>query len=382
MTAEGNLDRERIQQIKQREDAAFVPAGPARPSCGRGRRRRCRTASRCRGSGRPTTTRRCSSPRARARGSATSTATSTRTSTSRTCRCSAATRRSRSSRPCRDAWRAGTQFLLPNEDALWVAEELGRRYGLPKWQFTLSATQANTEAIRVARALTGRDKVLFFDGKYHGHFDEALVDLQDGAARPRGGRPAARRHLQDEDRAVQRPRGASRRPGAARRRDRDHRAGDDEQRRPAAAGARVPRRAPGDHARDRHPARLRRDAHAGRRARRADADVVLEPDVVTIGKSIAGGDPARRVRHDRGGRRRLQRPDGRFDERTPSRPAARCSATRSRWPPRGPRWARSSPTTRTRTRTRWARGSPTASRRRSATPACRGPRTGSGPARA
>jgi glutamate-1-semialdehyde 2,1-aminomutase len=74
----------------------------------------------------------------------------------------------------------GSQFLLPNEDGIWVAEELSRRYGLPKWQFTLSATHANTEAIRVARALTGRDKVLFFDGKYHGHFDEALVDLRDG----------------------------------------------------------------------------------------------------------------------------------------------------------------------------------------------------------
>ena len=81
----------------------------------------------------------------------------------------------------------GTQFLLPGEDALWVAEELGRRYGLPKWQFTLAASQANTEAIRVARALTGRDKVLFFDGKYHGHFNEALVDLQDGVLVPEEG---------------------------------------------------------------------------------------------------------------------------------------------------------------------------------------------------
>ena len=81
----------------------------------------------------------------------------------------------------------GTQFLLPNEDAPWVAEELGRRYGLPKWQFTLSATHANTEAIRIARTLTGRDTVLFFDGKYHGHFDEALVDLQDGKLVPEEG---------------------------------------------------------------------------------------------------------------------------------------------------------------------------------------------------
>jgi glutamate-1-semialdehyde 2,1-aminomutase len=66
--------------------------------------------------------------------------------------------------------------MLPNEDAQWVAEELGRRYRLPKWQFTLSATAANTEAIRTARTLTGRDRVLFFDGKYHGHFDDVLVE--------------------------------------------------------------------------------------------------------------------------------------------------------------------------------------------------------------
>ncbi|MEO8292957.1 MAG: transaminase [Actinomycetota bacterium] len=70
----------------------------------------------------------------------------------------------------------GAQFLLPSEDALWVAEELARRYRLPKWQFTLSATAANTEIIRTARALTGRQKVLFFEGKYHGHFDDVLVE--------------------------------------------------------------------------------------------------------------------------------------------------------------------------------------------------------------
>ena len=79
---------------------------------------------------------------------------------------------------------AGSQFLLPTEDAVWVAAELGRRYLLPKWQFTLSATGANTEAIRVARALTGRDLVLVFDGKYHGHLDETLVELEDGRLVP------------------------------------------------------------------------------------------------------------------------------------------------------------------------------------------------------
>jgi glutamate-1-semialdehyde 2,1-aminomutase len=78
----------------------------------------------------------------------------------------------------------GNQFLLPTEDSIWVAEELSRRWGLPKWQFTLSASQANTELIRVARVATGRPKVLMFDGKYHGHFDQALVALEDGREVP------------------------------------------------------------------------------------------------------------------------------------------------------------------------------------------------------
>ncbi len=79
---------------------------------------------------------------------------------------------------------AGSQFMLPSEDSIWVARELGRRYGLPLWQFTLAATNANTEVIRVARTVTGRQSVLFFDGKYHGHFDEALVELVDGRLAP------------------------------------------------------------------------------------------------------------------------------------------------------------------------------------------------------
>lgn len=73
----------------------------------------------------------------------------------------------------------GHQFLLPVEDAIIVSEELARRYGLPKWQFTLSASQANTEVMRVARVATGRDKILLFDGKYHGHFDQTLVEFDD-----------------------------------------------------------------------------------------------------------------------------------------------------------------------------------------------------------
>jgi glutamate-1-semialdehyde 2,1-aminomutase len=56
----------------------------------------------------------------------------------------------------------GNQFLLPGEDAITVADHLAERFGLPKWQFTLSATQANTEVIRLARELTGRKVVLMF----------------------------------------------------------------------------------------------------------------------------------------------------------------------------------------------------------------------------
>ena len=80
--------------------------------------------------------------------------------------------------------RRGNQFLLPSEDAITVAEHLAGRYGMPKWQFTLSATQANTEVIRIARYATGRDVVLVFDGKYHGHVDATLCVLDDGMVQP------------------------------------------------------------------------------------------------------------------------------------------------------------------------------------------------------
>jgi glutamate-1-semialdehyde 2,1-aminomutase len=77
-----------------------------------------------------------------------------------------------------------TQFLLPTVASVEVAEELARRYPVPQWQFTLSATQANTEAIRLARAATGREAIVLFQGHYHGHFEEGLVDLTDGRPGP------------------------------------------------------------------------------------------------------------------------------------------------------------------------------------------------------
>jgi glutamate-1-semialdehyde 2,1-aminomutase len=71
-----------------------------------------------------------------------------------------------------------TQFLLPTAASVEVAEELARRYPVPMWQFTLSATQANTEAIRLARAVTGHEVIVLFQGHYHGHFEEGVVDLE------------------------------------------------------------------------------------------------------------------------------------------------------------------------------------------------------------
>ncbi len=87
----------------------------------------------------------------------------------------------------------GAQFLLPVEDSIWVATELGRRYGLPHWQFTLAATTANVEAIRIARRATGRDVLLLFDGHYHGGADQFAATVRDGGGvgSEFGGIPAA-----------------------------------------------------------------------------------------------------------------------------------------------------------------------------------------------
>ena len=75
--------------------------------------------------------------------------------------------------------RRGITAMLPSEDAAWVGEELARRFGLPKWQFTLTATDANRFTIRLARAITGRPKILAFNWCYHGSVDETIATLDD-----------------------------------------------------------------------------------------------------------------------------------------------------------------------------------------------------------
>jgi glutamate-1-semialdehyde 2,1-aminomutase len=81
----------------------------------------------------------------------------------------------------------GITLMLPSEDALWVGEELARRFGLPFWQFALTATDANRFAVRIARAVTGRPKILVFNWCYHGTVDETVATLVDGEVRPREG---------------------------------------------------------------------------------------------------------------------------------------------------------------------------------------------------
>jgi glutamate-1-semialdehyde 2,1-aminomutase len=74
----------------------------------------------------------------------------------------------------------GITLMLPSEEALWVGEELTRRFGLARWQFALTATDANRFAIRLARHVSGRPKVLVFNWCYHGSVDETFASLENG----------------------------------------------------------------------------------------------------------------------------------------------------------------------------------------------------------
>jgi glutamate-1-semialdehyde 2,1-aminomutase len=78
----------------------------------------------------------------------------------------------------------GATLMLPTEDAAAVGEELARRFGVPQWSFSLTATDANRWALRLCREITRRPYVLVFNHCYHGSVDEAFVTLDSGA-RPR-----------------------------------------------------------------------------------------------------------------------------------------------------------------------------------------------------
>jgi glutamate-1-semialdehyde 2,1-aminomutase len=71
----------------------------------------------------------------------------------------------------------GTHFAQPTEDAVVVAEELARRFGLPLWRFGNSGTEATMDAVHLMRAATGRDLVIKVEGCYHGHHDSVEVSV-------------------------------------------------------------------------------------------------------------------------------------------------------------------------------------------------------------
>jgi glutamate-1-semialdehyde 2,1-aminomutase len=81
----------------------------------------------------------------------------------------------------------GLTYMLPTQDAIAVGRLLAERFGLPHWQVATTATDANRFALRVARAVTGRPKVLVFNGCYHGSVDETYLRLVDGKAVNRPG---------------------------------------------------------------------------------------------------------------------------------------------------------------------------------------------------
>jgi len=81
----------------------------------------------------------------------------------------------------------GITLMLPSEDAVWVGEELSRRFGLPYWQFALTATDANRFAIRLAREITARPQILVFNWCYHGSVDETFITLENGVSKARRG---------------------------------------------------------------------------------------------------------------------------------------------------------------------------------------------------
>jgi glutamate-1-semialdehyde 2,1-aminomutase len=71
----------------------------------------------------------------------------------------------------------GTHFAAPVEDDVVVGEELARRWGLPKWRYVNSGSEATMDAIRIARAFTGRDTIVKIFGSYHGHHDYVMVSI-------------------------------------------------------------------------------------------------------------------------------------------------------------------------------------------------------------
>ncbi len=238
--------------------------------------------------------------------------------------------------------RGGAAMMLPTEDAAWVGAELGRRFGVPLWSFTLSATDANRFAIRLCRQITKRSKILVFNWCYHGSVDETIITLDDGRPRAREGNvgppvdpTVTTRVCEFNDlEALE----AS--PGGGRRGLRADGAGADQHRDRAARG-RLPRaacasctRAAGTlliidetHTASARPRRLHR--RLGPRAGPGHAGK-------WIGRRRSGRRPTGSAPRSASGSRPTRRPT----TSTPAASAAPSRATPCRWPRRERRWAR------------------------------------------
>jgi len=97
----------------------------------------------------------------------------------------------------------GITTMLPTDDAHWCASELHRRFGLPIWQFALTATDANRFAIRLARHVTRRPKILVFNWCYHGTVDETFATLVRGSVEARRGNLGPPVHPAETTRVVE-----------------------------------------------------------------------------------------------------------------------------------------------------------------------------------
>jgi glutamate-1-semialdehyde 2,1-aminomutase len=76
----------------------------------------------------------------------------------------------------------GLSYMLPTAKGTELGNMLADMFGLPQWQVTTTASEANRAVIRWCRAMTGRDKILVFNGCYHGAVDDVFVDLREGRA--------------------------------------------------------------------------------------------------------------------------------------------------------------------------------------------------------
>ncbi len=242
--------------------------------------------------------------------------------------------------------RGGATTMLPTEDAAWVAAELARRFGPAHWSLTLTATDANRWAIRLARQLTGRPRILVFSYCYHGSVDETFIVATPEGPRSRAGNVGA----PVDPRLTTRVAEFNDADGL----ERELAAGDVAVvlMEPALTNIGIVLPEPGylDAVREltrRSGTLLINDethtfsAGPGGCTRAWN----LDPDMVTIGKSIAGGSrPARSACPPRW--RSGSWPTRRRTSSTPAAWAGPWRATPCPWPPSGPRSSRCSPTPR------------------------------------